>query len=59
MYFVMIEKKRTSIKKHQIKEHTLLYLFSSLIEVDHPLKTSNKKTTCTFKIDKVTYSKSY
>ena len=42
--FVMIEKKRISIKKHQIREHTLLYLFSSLIEVEHPLKTSNKKT---------------
>ena len=29
---------------YQIKEHTLLYLFISLIEVEHPLKTSNKRT---------------
>ena len=42
--FCYDRKKRISIKKHQIKEHTLLYLFSSLIEVEHPLKTSNKKT---------------
>ena len=34
----------TYIKKHQIKGHTLLYLFISLIEVEHTLKTSNKKT---------------
>ena len=31
---------------HQIKEQTLLYLSISLIEVEHPLKTTNKKTHC-------------
>ena len=41
-----------------MKEHTLLYLFISLIDVEHPLKTSNKKHTCKFQIDKITYSKS-
>ena len=28
---------------HQIKEQTLLYVSISLIEVEHPLKTSNKR----------------
>ena len=28
----------------QIKKHTLLYLFISLIKVEHPLKTSNERT---------------
>ena len=34
-------------------------LFISLIELEHPLKTSNfiKEHTCKFKIDKITYSK--
>ena len=27
-----------------MKEHTLLYLFISLIELEHPLKTSNERT---------------
>ena len=44
--------------KHQIKEHTLLYLFISLIDVVHPLKTSSKRTHIKFKIDQITYSKS-
>ena len=30
--------------KHPTKEHTLLYLLINLMEVEHPLKTSNKRT---------------
>ena len=30
--------------KHQLKEHTLLYLFISFNDVKNPLKTSNKRT---------------
>ena len=30
--------------KHQIKEHTMLYLFISVIEVEHSLKSSNIRT---------------
>ena len=33
-------------------------LFISLIEIEHPLKTPNKRTHVKFKIDKITYSKS-
>ena len=36
----------------------LINLFISLIEPEHPLKTSIKERTCKFKIDKITYSKS-
>ena len=35
----------------------MLYLFISLIEVEHPLKTSRKEYTCRLEIDKITYSK--
>ena len=44
--------------KHQIKEHTLLYLFMFLIEVECPLKHQIKEHTSKFKIDKITYSES-
>ena len=36
--------KRERPLKHPIKEHTLLYLLINLMEVEHPLKTSNKRT---------------
>ena len=39
--------------------HILFNLFISLIELEHPLKTSNKREhTCKFEIVKTTYSKS-
>ena len=36
----------------QLKDQTLLCLVISLIEVEHLLKTSNKRTQCKLELDK-------
>ena len=57
LFISLNEIKRTFIKKSNERTHIPLFsnLFIYLIELEHPLKTSNKGTHVKFKIDKISY----